>query len=142
MKKIMSNYMGRQYSLCTLLALFCNLGTCFTFQSMILLHICELCGSWFSVMMLNYRFRPLRMVIFRMMFCFFTLWHCIFCWFLISLTSTDLVCQSGPGSWPSTVYAESAVYPMAHSAAQVNNSPHFLSFLFQYWKFNDWEIGW
>ncbi|KAI4373791.1 hypothetical protein MLD38_011871 [Melastoma candidum] len=30
----------------------------------------------------------------------------------------DLVCQSGPGSWPSTVYAKSAVYPMAHSAAQ------------------------
>ncbi|KAG2706640.1 hypothetical protein I3760_05G113100 [Carya illinoinensis] len=30
----------------------------------------------------------------------------------------DLVCQSGPGSWPSHVYAQSAVYPMAHSAAQ------------------------
>ncbi|GLJ16155.1 hypothetical protein SUGI_0269560 [Cryptomeria japonica] len=30
----------------------------------------------------------------------------------------DLVCQSGPGSWPSWVYAKSAVYPMAHSAAQ------------------------
>lgn len=30
----------------------------------------------------------------------------------------DLVCQSGPGSWPSLVYAKSAVYPMAHSAAQ------------------------
>ncbi|KAM0984370.1 hypothetical protein ACFX14_011931 [Malus domestica] len=30
----------------------------------------------------------------------------------------DLVCQSGPGSWPSQVYAESAIYPMAHSAAQ------------------------
>ncbi|TQD96736.1 hypothetical protein C1H46_017629 [Malus baccata] len=30
----------------------------------------------------------------------------------------DLVCQSGPGSWPSQVYAQSAVYPMAHSAAQ------------------------
>lgn len=30
----------------------------------------------------------------------------------------DLVCQSGPGSWPSDVYAQSAVYPMAHSAAQ------------------------
>lgn len=30
----------------------------------------------------------------------------------------DLVCQSGPGSWPSVVYAQSAVYPMAHSAAQ------------------------
>lgn len=33
--------------------------------------------------------------------------------------STDLVCQSGPGSWPSYVYAQSAVYPMANSAAQV-----------------------
>ncbi|GAV66496.1 Peptidase_M28 domain-containing protein [Cephalotus follicularis] len=30
----------------------------------------------------------------------------------------DLVCQSGPTSWSSHVYAESAVYPMAHSAAQ------------------------
>lgn len=30
----------------------------------------------------------------------------------------DLVCQSGPGSWPSYVYAQSAVYPMANSAAQ------------------------
>ncbi|KAL7110076.1 hypothetical protein ACP275_05G002500 [Erythranthe tilingii] len=30
----------------------------------------------------------------------------------------DLVCQSGPGSWPSSVYAQSAVYPMANSAAQ------------------------
>ncbi|KAK9277748.1 hypothetical protein L1049_007295 [Liquidambar formosana] len=30
----------------------------------------------------------------------------------------DLVCQSGPGSWPSLVYAQSAIYPMAHSAAQ------------------------
>ncbi|XVE85307.1 hypothetical protein DITRI_Ditri17bG0081100 [Diplodiscus trichospermus] len=30
----------------------------------------------------------------------------------------DLVCQSGPGSWPSSVYAQSAIYPMAHSAAQ------------------------
>ncbi|CAB4263997.1 unnamed protein product [Prunus armeniaca] len=30
----------------------------------------------------------------------------------------DLVCQSGPGSWPSQVYAQSAIYPMAHSAAQ------------------------
>ncbi|XP_058192840.1 uncharacterized protein LOC131310060 isoform X2 [Rhododendron vialii] len=30
----------------------------------------------------------------------------------------DLVCQSGPGSWPSLVYAQSALYPMAHSAAQ------------------------
>lgn len=32
----------------------------------------------------------------------------------------DLVCQSGPGPWPSEVYAQSAIYPMAHSAAQVN----------------------
>ncbi|KAF9603827.1 hypothetical protein IFM89_038010 [Coptis chinensis] len=32
--------------------------------------------------------------------------------------SLDLVCQSGPGSWPSLVYAQSAVHPMAHSAAQ------------------------
>ncbi|PIA51174.1 hypothetical protein AQUCO_01100187v1 [Aquilegia coerulea] len=32
--------------------------------------------------------------------------------------SLDLVCQSGPGSWPSLVYAQSAIYPMAHSAAQ------------------------
>ncbi|KAJ4822548.1 hypothetical protein Tsubulata_050090 [Turnera subulata] len=30
----------------------------------------------------------------------------------------DLVCQSGPGAWPSLVYAQSAPYPMAHSAAQ------------------------
>ncbi|XP_057949566.1 uncharacterized protein LOC131144739 isoform X2 [Malania oleifera] len=30
----------------------------------------------------------------------------------------DLVCQSGPGAWPSLVYAESAIHPMAHSAAQ------------------------
>ncbi|XP_027341973.1 endoplasmic reticulum metallopeptidase 1 isoform X2 [Abrus precatorius] len=30
----------------------------------------------------------------------------------------DLVCQSGPSSWPSNVYAEAAVYPMANSAAQ------------------------
>ncbi|XP_022887666.1 endoplasmic reticulum metallopeptidase 1 [Olea europaea var. sylvestris] len=30
----------------------------------------------------------------------------------------DLVCQSGPGSWPSSVYAQSAMYPMANSAAQ------------------------
>ncbi|KAF5182275.1 Endoplasmic reticulum metallopeptidase, partial [Thalictrum thalictroides] len=32
--------------------------------------------------------------------------------------SLDLVCQSGPGSWPSLVYAQSAIHPMAHSAAQ------------------------
>ncbi|KAI5679363.1 hypothetical protein M9H77_10313 [Catharanthus roseus] len=31
---------------------------------------------------------------------------------------SDLVCQSGPGSWPSFVYAQSAIYPMANSAAQ------------------------
>ncbi|XP_024990823.1 endoplasmic reticulum metallopeptidase 1-like [Cynara cardunculus var. scolymus] len=30
----------------------------------------------------------------------------------------DRVCQSGPGSWPSQVYAQSAVYPMGNSAAQ------------------------
>ncbi|XP_028772181.1 endoplasmic reticulum metallopeptidase 1 [Neltuma alba] len=30
----------------------------------------------------------------------------------------DLVCQSGPSSWPSNVYAEAAIYPMANSAAQ------------------------
>ncbi|GFP88378.1 endoplasmic reticulum metallopeptidase 1 [Phtheirospermum japonicum] len=30
----------------------------------------------------------------------------------------DLVCQSGPGSWPSYTYSQSAVYPMATSAAQ------------------------
>ncbi|PSS26958.1 Endoplasmic reticulum metallopeptidase [Actinidia chinensis var. chinensis] len=30
----------------------------------------------------------------------------------------DVVCQSGPGSWPSSVYAQSALYPMANSAAQ------------------------
>ncbi|WCJ38750.1 Zn-dependent exopeptidases superfamily protein [Euphorbia peplus] len=30
----------------------------------------------------------------------------------------DLVCQSGPSAFPSLVYAQSAIYPMAHSAAQ------------------------
>jgi hypothetical protein len=30
----------------------------------------------------------------------------------------DLVCQSGPGSWPSYVYSQAAVYPMAQSSAQ------------------------
>lgn len=30
----------------------------------------------------------------------------------------DLVCQSGPGSWPSYIYAQAAVHPMANSAAQ------------------------
>ncbi|KAJ0896006.1 putative peptidase M28 [Helianthus annuus] len=30
----------------------------------------------------------------------------------------DYVCQSGPGSWPSQVYAQSAVRPMGNSAAQ------------------------
>ena len=58
-------------------------------------------------------------------------WLFIFLWFyciyggadlfinLLIVQLTDLVCQSGPGSWPSLVYAQSAVYPMAHSAAQV-----------------------
>lgn len=32
---------------------------------------------------------------------------------------TDFVCQSGPGSWPSLVYAKSALYPMGSSANQV-----------------------
>ncbi|KAJ4732978.1 Endoplasmic reticulum metallopeptidase 1 [Rhynchospora pubera] len=31
----------------------------------------------------------------------------------------DLVCQSGPSSWPTRVYAEVAQYPMANSVAQV-----------------------
>ncbi|KAB2040967.1 hypothetical protein ES319_D02G117800v1 [Gossypium barbadense] len=31
----------------------------------------------------------------------------------------DLVCKSGPGSWPSSVYAQLAIYLMAHSAAQM-----------------------
>ncbi|CAO2829716.1 unnamed protein product [Amaranthus hypochondriacus] len=30
----------------------------------------------------------------------------------------DVVCQSGPGSWPAKVYSQSAVYPMAQSSAQ------------------------
>ncbi|XP_059633546.1 uncharacterized protein LOC132276224 [Cornus florida] len=30
----------------------------------------------------------------------------------------DVVCQSGPGSWPSHVYAQSALHPMANSATQ------------------------
>lgn len=30
----------------------------------------------------------------------------------------DLVCQSGPGSWPAEVYAKAAVHPMANTAAQ------------------------
>ncbi|XP_076916591.1 uncharacterized protein LOC143576376 isoform X1 [Bidens hawaiensis] len=30
----------------------------------------------------------------------------------------DFVCQSGPGSWPSQVYAQSAIHPMGNSAAQ------------------------
>ncbi|PKA54896.1 hypothetical protein AXF42_Ash000731 [Apostasia shenzhenica] len=30
----------------------------------------------------------------------------------------DLVCQSGPGSWPALVYAKAAKYPMANSVAQ------------------------
>ncbi|KAL2903638.1 Endoplasmic reticulum metallopeptidase 1 [Bienertia sinuspersici] len=39
----------------------------------------------------------------------------------------DLVCQSGPGSWASLVYAQSAVYPMAQSSAQVDESFALLS---------------
>lgn len=31
---------------------------------------------------------------------------------------TDLLCQSGPASWPSYVYAMSALHPMANSASQ------------------------
>lgn len=31
---------------------------------------------------------------------------------------TDLVCQSGPGLWPSRIYAQTAKYPMANSVAQ------------------------
>lgn len=30
----------------------------------------------------------------------------------------DLVCQSGPGSWPSNVYSQAATHPMAQSSAQ------------------------
>ncbi|VFQ87629.1 unnamed protein product [Cuscuta campestris] len=30
----------------------------------------------------------------------------------------DLVCQSGPGSWPSQVYSQAALYPSANSATQ------------------------
>ncbi|WZZ68191.1 hypothetical protein YC2023_079561 [Brassica napus] len=30
----------------------------------------------------------------------------------------DLVCQSGPGSWPSNVYSQAAMHPMAQSSAQ------------------------
>ncbi|XP_057751017.1 uncharacterized protein LOC130969357 [Arachis stenosperma] len=30
----------------------------------------------------------------------------------------DMLCQSGPSSWPSSIYAEAAIYPMANSAAQ------------------------
>ncbi|XP_071690909.1 uncharacterized protein [Rutidosis leptorrhynchoides] len=30
----------------------------------------------------------------------------------------DFVCQSGPGSWPSQVYSQSAIHPMGNSAAQ------------------------
>lgn len=47
----------------------------------------------------------------------------VFFFFFIDFCSfdfADLVCQSGPSSWPSQIYAQSAVYPMAHSAAQVN----------------------
>lgn len=42
-----------------------------------------------------------------------------------SFDFVDLVCQSGPSSWPSEVYAQSAIYPMAHSAAQVNVLPFY-----------------
>ncbi|XP_019150351.1 PREDICTED: endoplasmic reticulum metallopeptidase 1 isoform X1 [Ipomoea nil] len=31
---------------------------------------------------------------------------------------SDLVCQSGPSTWPSQVYSQAALYPMANSAAQ------------------------
>nr|GLL49478.1 endoplasmic reticulum metallopeptidase 1 isoform X2 [Ipomoea trifida] len=31
---------------------------------------------------------------------------------------SDLVCQSGPSTWPSQVYSKAALYPMANSAAQ------------------------
>ena len=37
----------------------------------------------------------------------------------VYLPSPDLVCQSGPGSWPSRIYAQTAKYPMANSVAQV-----------------------
>lgn len=37
---------------------------------------------------------------------------------------TDLVCQSGPSTWPSQVYSKAALYPMANSAAQVLDLPH------------------
>ncbi|XP_020580658.1 endoplasmic reticulum metallopeptidase 1 isoform X2 [Phalaenopsis equestris] len=30
----------------------------------------------------------------------------------------DLVCQSGPGSWPASIYVQAAKYPMANSVAQ------------------------
>lgn len=36
-----------------------------------------------------------------------------------SIEITDFLCQSGPGSWPSQVYAQSAIHPMGNSAAQV-----------------------
>lgn len=45
--------------------------------------------------------------------------------------STDLVVQSGPGSWPSHVYVQSAKYPMANSAAQVYNSWHTWNHFFK-----------
>ncbi|KAL2330976.1 hypothetical protein Fmac_018557 [Flemingia macrophylla] len=35
----------------------------------------------------------------------------------------DLVCQYGPSSWPSSVYAEATIYPMANSAAQEDVFP-------------------
>ncbi|KVI05717.1 Peptidase M28 [Cynara cardunculus var. scolymus] len=46
----------------------------------------------------------------------------------------DLVCQSGPGSWPSQVYAQSAVHPMGNSAAQV--------FTLLYSFKNNFKVSW
>ncbi|KAF0908821.1 hypothetical protein E2562_028641 [Oryza meyeriana var. granulata] len=37
---------------------------------------------------------------------------------MITPTIINLVCQSGPGSWPSRIYAQTAKYPMANSVAQ------------------------
>lgn len=38
---------------------------------------------------------------------------------IILFKLTDVVCQSGPGPLPSLIYAQSALYPMGNSAAQV-----------------------
>lgn len=52
-------------------------------------------------------------------------WWCFFWWRnthfvdIILFKLTDVVCQSGPGPLPSLVYAQSALYPMGNSAAQV-----------------------